>query len=471
MTTAFTHLIDGALVPGARQFDVIDPATAAPFATCPDASREQVNAAVDAAARAFAGTWSRDEALRRRTLAHMSEVLAGRAEEIGRIVSQEQGKPLANAIGEVKGAAATLKLYADEPIPREVLRDDAKGHMMLVRRPLGVAAAITPWNFPVYTLVAKLGPALLVGNTVVAKPSPFTPLSSLALAAAVKDVVPAGVLNVLGGSNEVGAWMTAHPTVRKISFTGSVPTGKAIARVAAEDLKKVTLELGGNDPAIVLPDVDPKTVASKLFWGAFANSGQVCVAIKRLYVHEDVYKPVLAALTDVAKSVKIGPGLEAGTQLGPINNKPQFERVQELVADAKRHGGRIAVGGEALSRPGYFYPPTLVTDVGEGVRLVDEEQFGTALPVIPYRDLDDAFAQANRTHYGLGGSVWTSDVAKGEELAQRLECGVAWVNQHMNLPATAPFGGVKWSGIGRENGRWGIEEFCELQVVNASRTL
>ena len=341
--------------------------------------------------------------------------------------------------------------------------------MVLVRRPLGVTAAITPWNFPIYTLVAKLGPALLAGNTVVAKPSPYTPLSSLALAAAVREVVPAGVLNVLGGSDALGAWLTAHPTVRKISFTGSVPTGKKIMRAAADDLKKVTLELGGNDPAIVLPDVDPKAVASKLFWGAFANSGQICVAIKRLYVHEDVYRPVLDALADVAQSVKLGPGLEPDTQLGPINNRPQFERVQELVADARKQGGRVVTGGEPLARPGYFYPPTLVTDVGEGVRLVDEEQFGTALPVIPYRDLDDAFAQANRTHYGLGGSVWTSDVARGEELAQRLECGVAWVNQHASLPPTAPFGGVKWSGIGRENGRWGIEEFCELQVVNASR--
>jgi acyl-CoA reductase-like NAD-dependent aldehyde dehydrogenase len=470
MTTTFAHLIDGALVPGATQFDVIDPATAAPFAKCPDASREQVNAAVDAAARAFAGTWSRDEALRRRTLAHMSEVLAGKAEEIGRIVSQEQGKPLANATGEVKGAAAIFKLYADEPIPREVLRDDAKGHMVLVRRPLGVTAAITPWNFPVYTLVQKLGPALLAGNTVVAKPSPFTPLSSLALAAALRDVVPAGVLNVLGGTNEVGAWITAHPTVRKISFTGSVPTGKAIAKVAAEDLKKVTLELGGNDPAIVLPDVDPKTVASKLFWGAFSNSGQVCVAIKRLYVHEDVYKPVLAALSEVARTVKLGPGLEAGTQLGPINNKPQFERVRELVEDAKKSGGKVAVGGEPLSRPGYFYPPTLVTDVGEGVRLVDEEQFGTALPIIKYKHVSDALEQANRTHYGLGGSVWTSDVAKGEALAERLESGTAWVNQHLALAPNIPFGGVKWSGIGRENGPWGVDEFCELQVVNAART-
>ena len=240
-------------------------------------------------------------------------------------------------------------------------------------------------------------------------------------------------------------------------------------RASADDLKRVTLELGGNDPAIVLPDVDPARVAPKLFWGAFTNSGQVCVAIKRLYVHADVYRPVVAALAELAKQVKVGDGLLPDTQLGPINNQPQFSRVQELVEDARRAGGTVVAGGAPLPTPGYFYPPTIVTDVGEGVRLVDEEQFGTALPVIPYRDLDDALAQANRTHYGLGGSVWTNDVARGEEIAQRLECGTAWVNQHMNMSARVPFGGVKWSGLGRENGKWGIEEFCELQVVNAAR--
>ena len=469
METTFSHLIDGRLVAGRRHFDVINPATGAPFAACPDATREDVDQAMAAAARAFAGPWSRDEALRRRTLVHMSEALTGRADEIGRLVCLEQGKPLAAAVGEVKGAAQVLRLYADEPIPRDVLREDEKARVTLVRKPLGVVAAITPWNYPVATLVMKLGPALLTGNTVVGKPSPFTPLSSLALGAALREAVPAGVVNVIGGSDEVGAWMTAHPAVRKISFTGSVPTGKKIMRAAADDLKRVTLELGGNDPAIVLPDVDPARVAPKLFWGAFTNSGQVCVAIKRLYVHEDVYAPVLAALTALARQVKLGNGLDSDTQLGPINNAPQFERVQELVEDARRSGGKVVVGGAPLEGAGYFYPPTLVTDVGEGVRLVDEEQFGTALPVIPYRDLDEVLAQANRTHYGLGGSVWTGDVARGEEIAERLECGTAWVNQHMNMSARVPFGGVKWSGIGRENGKWGLEEFCELQVVNAAR--
>jgi acyl-CoA reductase-like NAD-dependent aldehyde dehydrogenase len=268
----------------------------------------------------------------------------------------------------------------------------------------------------------------------------------------------------------VGAALTAHPGVRKVSFTGSVATGKKVARAAADDLKRVTLELGGNDPAIVLPDVDAQAVASRLFWGAFANSGQVCIAIKRLYVHEDVYPALVSQLAEVARRVKIGPGLEAGTQLGPINNRMQFERVQELVDDARKHGGTVEVGGAALDRPGYFYPPTLVTGVGEGVRLVDEEQFGTALPVIPYRDLDDAVEQANRTHFGLGASVWTSNVARGEELAQQLESGTTWVNQHMSLGRDYPFGGMKWSGIGRQNGPWGLEEFCELQVLNVAKS-
>ena len=403
MDTTFSHLVDGELIAGRQHFDVVNPATGAPFARCPDATREDLERAMAAAARAFAGDWSRDEALRRRTLVHMSEALGARADEIGRLVCMEQGKPLAAAVGEVKGAAQILRVYADEPIPRDVLREDAKARVTLVRKPLGVVAAITPWNYPVATLVMKLGPALLTGNTVVAKPSPFTPLSSLALGAALRAAIPAGVVNILGGSDEVGAWMTTHPAVRKISFTGSVPTGKKIMRAAADDLKRVTLELGGNDPAIVLPDVDPAKVAPRLFWGAFTNSGQVCVAIKRLYVYEDVFRPVLSALTELARQVKVGDGLQPDTQLGPINNAPQFGRVQELVEDARRAGGTVEVGGAPLGTAGYFYPPTIVTGVGEGVRLVDEEQFGTALPVMKYRNLDDVFEEANRTHFGLAG--------------------------------------------------------------------
>jgi acyl-CoA reductase-like NAD-dependent aldehyde dehydrogenase len=464
-----SHLIDGELVHGSSQFDVINPAMAAPFAQCPAATVQDVDRAVAAAARAFRGEWQRDVALRRGVLTRMSEAVMGRAEELGRLVCLEQGRPLSQSVAEVFGAAQIFGLYANEEIPADVIRDDKNVRVTLVRQPLGVTAAITPWNYPLATLAMKVAPALLVGNTVVAKPSPYTPLSSLALAAAVREVVPAGVLNVLGGGDEVGAQLSAHPGVRRISLTGSIPTGKAIMRAAADDLKRVTLELGGNDPALVLADADPAAVAGKIFWNAFANSGQICMAIKRVYAHEDVYEPLLAALVELARGVTVSDGFDPDAQLGPVNNRRQFERVIALVDDARRHGGRMAIGGAPLPRAGYFYPPTIVTEVSDGVRLVDEEQFGPVLPVMPFRDIDDAIVRANRTQYGLGGSVWTADVARGEAIARQLECGTAWVNQHMELSHEAPFGGMKWSGVGRENGRWGIDEFCELQVISSAR--
>jgi acyl-CoA reductase-like NAD-dependent aldehyde dehydrogenase len=338
-----------------------------------------------------------------------------------------------------------------------------------VHKPLGVVAAITPWNFPVILLAFKFGPALLAGNTIVAKPSEYTPLSSLMVGEILKDVLPAGVVNFISGGGGVGGQLASHPDIRKVSFTGSVATGKKIAQVAAADLKRVTLELGGNDPAIVLDDVDPAKVVDGLFASAFANSGQVCTAIKRLYVHEKVYAPILDGLIERAKAAKVGDGMDPATEYGPINNKMQFDRVVGLVEDAKQNGARIVAGGTPLDRPGYFLPPTIVTDVGPGIRLVDEEQFGTALPVIKYRNIDDAFEEANQTHYGLGGSVWTSNLERGEQLVQRLESGTGWVNHHMDILPNVPFGGSKWSGLGYENGRWGYEEFTELQVVNAKK--
>ena len=285
----------------------------------------------------------------------------------------------------------------------------------------------------------------------------------------MREILPAGVLSVLSGGNDLGAEMTAHAVPRKISFTGSVGTGKKIMAAAASDLKRVTLELGGNDPAIVLDDVDPKAVAEGLFWGAFQNSGQVCTAIKRLYIHEKVYEPIVKDLVARAKAVKVGNGLDPDTQLGPINNQMQLNKVMELVEDAKKNGAKIEAGGVRLEGSGYFYPPTIVTNTHEGMRLVDEEQFGTALPIIKYSNLDDVMEQANRTHFGLGGSVWTSDVKKGEALVQELETGTGWVNHHMDITPFAPFGGAKWSGIGYENGRWGYNEFTAMQVVNAKK--
>jgi len=461
-------LIDGQLVNSTEQDQVINPAQGAAFATCARASKTHVDQAVAAAARAYR-TWRTDEAVRRQKLNECAAALQAHAGEVAEVLTHEQGKPLNAAMMELYAASMWFSYFANLETRPEVLQDDGEKRIQIVRKPLGVVAAITPWNFPVVLLAWKFAPALLAGNTIVAKPSEFTPLSSLMVAGILKDVLPAGVINVLAGPGAVGAELAGHPEVRKISFTGSVATGKKIMQYAASDLKRVTLELGGNDPAIVLDDVDPNAVLDGLFWGAFTNSGQVCTAIKRLYVHEKVYAPIVDGLVERAKAVKVGDGLEPDTQLGPINNKMQFEKVVGLVDDARQHGARVVAGGAPLSRPGYFYPPTIVTDARAGLRLVDEEQFGTALPVIKYRNLEDVLEEANQTHYGLGGSIWTSDLARGEQLVQRIESGTGWVNQHMDITPFAPFGGCKWSGLGYENGKWGYEEFTDMQVVNAKK--
>jgi acyl-CoA reductase-like NAD-dependent aldehyde dehydrogenase len=340
----------------------------------------------------------------------------------------------------------------------------------LARRPLGVVAAITPWNFPLTLAFWKIAPALLAGNTLVLKPSPYTPLTTLKVGELLKDVFPPGVVNIVSGGDDLGAWMTTHPVPRKISFTGSVETGKKVALSAAPDLKRVTLELGGNDPAIVLDDADPAEVATAIFAGAFNNNGQVCSAIKRVYVPENLYDDVVDALAAHASSTKVGDGTEPDSQLGPINNAPQYERVKELVADAISGGAKAVTGGHPMDRPGYFFEPTILAGLTDGTRIVDEEQFGPALPVISYRDVNDAVERANATHFGLSGSVWGPDADRASEVAGQLECGTAWVNTHLALGPAQPFGGFKWSGIGVENGPWGLAEFSELQVVHRSRT-
>jgi len=317
--------------------------------------------------------------------------------------------------------------------------------------------------------VWKIAPALLAGNTVVIKPSPYTPLTTLKLGEILRSVVPPGVVNVVSGGNDLGGWMTTHPIPRKISFTGSVATGKKVNTAAAPDLKRVTLELGGNDAAILLGDIDVKSTAQKVFWGAFENSGQICSAIKRVYVPEKLYGSVVAELQEIAKTVKVGNGLEAGVQLGPLNNKMQYDKVREMIEDAKKHGAKIVTGGQQLSNKGYFIAPTIVSEISDGVRLVDEEQFGPALPVIPYRNVEDAVERANATHYGLSGSVWSADPEKAAAVARELECGSAWVNQHLAIAPNLPFGGAKWSGIGVENGPWGLLGFTEIQVVNVAK--
>jgi acyl-CoA reductase-like NAD-dependent aldehyde dehydrogenase len=464
----YSMTIDGQAVEGVKFFPVINPATGSPFAEAPECTPQQLDNAIEAAQRAF-GSWRQDEARRRQALRDCAPAIRDQMDLLAKTLTREQGKPLQEAAREVKFTASTFEEIAGRSIPRDILKDDAQERIEVRRKPFGVVAAILPWNVPLLLAAWKIGQALLTGNTIVLKPSPYTPLSTLKMGEFLRDVLPRGVLNIISGGSDLGALMTTNPLVRKISFTGSVATGKKIAQAAAADLKHVTLELGGNDPAIILPDADLDRFAEKLFWSAFYNCGQICIAVKRVYVHEDIYPEMVEALVNQARKTKMGDGFDPAVQLGPLNNRMQFERVIDLVEDAKRCGARMAIGGNARPDPGYFFEPTIVKDISDGTRLVDEEQFGPVLPILPYRDIEDALERANATHYGLGGSIWTNDLDRGIELAAKLECGTGWVNQHATLDLTVPFGGAKWSGIGHELGSWGLEGYTQPQVVRAAK--
>ena len=467
--TQYTMTIDGQPASSPGTLKVINPATGEVFAEVPDCTREQLDVAMESAQRAFNG-WKDDYEKRRAVMHACADALEANAEELGRLATMEQGMPLPAGIGSVMGAARNFRWYADLDIPRVTVQDDDAALIEIVRRPIGVIAAIKPWNVPIGMAVNTIAPAFRAGCTVVLKPSPYTPVVTARLGEVLRDIVPAGVLTVVTGGNGVGQWMTEHPIPRGISFTGSIATGKRVNVAAAADLKRVLLELGGNDAAIVLDDADPADVAEKLFWPAFRNSGQICMAVKRVFVPEEMEQLVVAALAAKARSVKVGNGLDEGTELGPINNKPQFDRVKDLVAEAIEQGAVAAVGGHSIEGDGYFFEPTILTGVAEDTRIVDEEQFGPALPVLTYRTVPEAIERANATNYGLGASVWSADPLRAAEVAEKLEAGTVWVNTHMQLTHDAPFTGMKHSGLGSEMGLWSIYAYTDPQTVYRSRS-
>jgi acyl-CoA reductase-like NAD-dependent aldehyde dehydrogenase len=421
----------------------------------PAASVDRVDAALAAAAAALPGWAATPEAERRALIRKMCDTIEAGFEAVDLVASAEKG--YAGAGSEVYYSTIFGRHIAEQALPVEILEDTEDRTVKVVRTPVGVVAAIGPWNAPILILAEKIYTALLVGNTVVAKPSPFTPLGTLAFAKIWKDILPPGVLNILAGDDAVGEAMVTHPTTRMISFTGSVAAGKKIAAAAAPDLKNLLFELGGNDAAIVLADVDVEKVAPRIYASAFGGVGQICAATKRVYVHESIYNEMVDALATLAR--------EETKTMGPLTTRPQFERVAMLVEDALARGGKAITGGKPSDGPGFFYPATIVTEVGQGARVVDEEQFGPVLPVIPFKDVDWVIEQANSTEYGLCGSVWTRDIALGERLAARLDCGTAWVNQHTEVAPHIPFGGVKSSGIGRNNGQPGADAYAELKTI------
>jgi acyl-CoA reductase-like NAD-dependent aldehyde dehydrogenase len=442
---------------------VINPATGAAFAEVPDLSVEQVDEAVVAAQQAF-GEWRLDEARRREALRQAASVIEAAVDELAPLLTSEQGKPLAEARRELGGTVGWLRYYADLELPVEELPSRLPGRAVLKRRPLGVVAAIAPNNFPVLIAMAKVASALRVGNTVVLKPSPYTPLTTTRAGELLAAVLPPGVLTVVTGGDQVGRRLTGHELVRGISFTGSTEVGQAIARAAASDLKRLILELGGNDPLVVLDDVDPADVAEEIFWRAFNNNGQACVAPKRIFVPEQRRSAFVTAFAELANATRVGPGDIPDVQLGPLNNAVQRDRVAELVDEARTHGATVVTGGTRPDSEGYFYTPTIVTDLDPGERLVLEEQFGPVLPVIGYHDVDDAVSWANAGMWGLGSSVWGADEKRAIAVADRLDAGASWVNTHTALSPSFPFAGMKWSGLGIEGGIRGLDGYTAFQT-------
>jgi len=462
--------INGQPVDGVGQFDVINPATAETFATCPSADAALLDQAVAAARMAFPGWAAISVEERAAMLEAIADAMEARKDEFAELLSKEQGKPRhGGAAGETGGAIAWTRATAKLRPTVDILKDDESGRVELHRKPLGVVASITPWNFPLMIAIWHVIPALLSGNTVIIKPSSNTPLTTLLFVEIANDILPPGVINSVTGEGGLGRMITGHPGIDKIVFTGSTPTGRNIMANAAGNLKRLTLELGGNDAAIVLPDADIDKIAPKIFAKSFGNSGQICAALKRLYVHEDVYDALAGKLAEMARSAKVGPGDDPETQFGPLQNKAQRDFVAELADDARVKGAVFLTGGETMEGPGYFYPLTIAINVSDGMRIVDEEQFGPLLPIIKYNDVEDALSRANNNANGLGGSIWSADVDRATALAKRLESGTAWVNDHATISPDIPFGGAKQSGLGVEFGHHGLEEYMQFQTIRINR--
>jgi len=468
--SAYALTIGGRAAAVSSTFDVLNPADGSVITACPQGTPALVDAAVESARGALPAWSALPDAERVARLVAVADLIEKNHAALSELVTREQGKtqsgPGANL--EVQGAAAWTRVTAGLSLPEETIQDDAKQKIVARRKPVGLVGSITPWNWPLMIAVWHIVPALRVGCTVIIKPSPYTPLSTLRLVELMNQVLPAGVVNAVTGGPEVGNHMALHPGIDKIVFTGSIPTGKKVMGGAAQTLKRVTLELGGNDAGIILPGTNIEPLLEKLFWGCFLNAGQTCASLKRLHVHNDQYEEVVEKFAAYVAKIPVGNGLDPKNLIGPVSNRMQLDKVAAYVDDARDRGARIVTGGVRFEGPGYFYPLTVVADATDDMRIVKEEQFGPAIPIIKYRTIDEAIARANALDVGLGGSVWGNDPQEAARYASRLECGTAWVNQHGTLHPLAPFGGVKHSGIGVEFNVDGLKEYTTVQVVNVA---
>ena len=468
--TDYKNLIDGEMVDNGEWLEVLNPANEQVVGRVPACGKDELDRAVAAARRACKEWKKTPQEERQKVVQGIAAAIKGNADELYRLLTSEQGKPHTQAQQEIYGAAGLAAAQSTLTLDDVISQDDDTRLSRTRRVPVGVVGGIVPWNFPIMMAIQKIVPALVAGCTIVLKPSPFTPLTTLRIAELIKDVVPAGTVNIITGEDTLGPLITEHPDIDKITFTGSTATGKKIMAGASGDLKRITLELGGNDASIVLPDADVEKVAEQLFWSSFSNAGQVCIAAKRVYIHKDIYDDLSKAIAAYANTVVVGDGSQQGTGVGPIQNKKQYERVLELIQDAKDNGYKFLTGGDKdPSGTGYYVPITILDNPPEDARIVAEEQFGPVMPLLKFDAIDEVIERANNSDYGLAGAVWTKDTDKGVEIAEQLETGTVWINEFMHLSPFAPFGGHKQSGFGAEYGVDGLKEFTYPQVITVKR--
>lgn len=466
--TSFTNFVNGEARGSKESYYGVNPSTEERLWDVPVATQEDVHDAVNAAQLAFP-SWSKTSFEDRCSLLKdFAASIRKYEKDFVDLIKKETGKPHDLAIREVQSSCENLTGPTTFTLPEERIEDDTK---TAVTRwvPVGVSAAICPWNFPLVLLASKVAPAMLAGCCMIVKPSPYTPYSALKFVEAAHRIFPPGVLQVLGGDDRLGPSLVSHPGIQKISFTGSIATGKKIMESAAKTLKRVTLELGGNDAAIVCPDVDIPKVAPMVCMSAFKNTGQICVASKRIYIHEEIYQPFLKAMAEFAKKLKVGDPFDADIDLGPIQNGMQFDKVQEFFDDCEANGYDFVTGGRECTPhigKGYFITPTIVANAPNDSKLVGEEPFGPIIPAQPWKDEADVVRRTNDTKTGLGATVWGKDLERTERIARQLEVGSIFINSVLRPDWRVYFSGHKESGIGGERGLQGILAYCNAQAIH-----